>query len=37
VEAGTVELAEPPRMSTKEEIRAFFGGGEGTQIVYSES
>jgi hypothetical protein len=31
-----VELAEPPRMSTKEEIRAFFGRA-GTEIVYSES
>ncbi|HEV8652036.1 MAG TPA: hypothetical protein VG276_22220 [Actinomycetes bacterium] len=29
----TVELAEPPRMSTKEEIRAFWGGA----VRYSES
>lgn len=30
------ELAEPPKMSTREEIRAFFGGS-GTKAVYSDS
>lgn len=32
----TVELSEPPRMSTPEEIRAFFSG-TGTRITYTES
>lgn len=31
-----VELSAPPRMSTPEEIRAFFQGA-GTRITYSES
>jgi hypothetical protein len=32
------ELAEPPKMSSREEIRAFFGGGDGSiKVVYSES
>lgn len=30
------EMVEPPKMSTKAEIRAFFGM-EGTKVVYSES
>lgn len=32
------EMVEPPKMSSKAEIRAFFGGGDGsTKVVYSES
>jgi hypothetical protein len=31
-----VEMEAPPRMSTVEEIRAFFSG-EGTRVVYTES
>jgi len=30
------EMVEPPKMSSREEIRAFFGGS-GTKVVYSES
>ncbi len=30
------ELAEPPRMSSKDEIRAFFGG-PGAKVVVSDS
>lgn len=30
------EMVEPPKSSSKEEIRAFFGGA-GVQTVYSES
>jgi hypothetical protein len=30
------EMVEPPKMSSREEIRAFFGGS-GTKVVVSDS
>jgi hypothetical protein len=30
------EMVEPPRMSTRDEIRSFFGGS-GVQVIYSDS
>lgn len=34
--SGVGEMVAPPKMSTREEIRSFFGG-EGVKAVYSES